>query len=226
MAAAVKPKYGQRGFAGVHAAKMQKKADAMGMDYKDGKFVPKEAPAAKPPASKPAPKAPPASRREFSKSDTAEDDFFEALNRTEVPAGEPEPEPEPAKAPEPEPAPGTSSETPPGPEPEPSWADEFGEFDDADVDAALEMLPLLTIPFSTIIAHMFGRTLVPEDISMPDWKKKLLRPGVKHYGAKLFKMICTPEFFWTALAGFVLFDAFFHSYKNPPEDNQEHKEAA
>lgn len=72
---------------------------------------------------------------------------------------------------------------------------------------------------------MFGRTLVVEQIEMSDFKKNLLRPGIKHYGYKIMKMICNPEFFWTALVGIMIFDGIFNSVKNPePPKGRDHRE--
>jgi hypothetical protein len=232
-------------YVGAHKAKMDKKAAEMGMRYENGKFYPLEKPEAIPIKPKvKAPAAPPEpTMRVMTDEDTFKNEFFEALGRTFVPAAaEPEPpvkvekekawydfgednddeEPEPKKKESENPH---SREEPAEEEPPPGFGFEF-EWDDEDVDKALDMIPLITIPISSIIAWFFGRTLQPEMISMPEWKRNLLRPGVKHYGAKIMQAISTPEFFWTALVGLILFDALFNSTKDPegPKHTDYHEE--
>lgn len=183
----------------------------------------------------PDPPKPPVTKK-FTKDDTAESDFIGALKRTVTDPDEVIVDPaaateksgeksDTAATTTADPAKTTTdggakteekSESKEDPPP-PGWEDFDFKFDDEDVEVMLDMLPLLTIPISSLIAWFFNRTLIPEQITMPEWKRKLLRPGVKHYGGKLFKMICTPEFFWTALVAFILFDAFFASVKNTPE---------
>jgi hypothetical protein len=232
-------KHGNKGYKGVYAAKMQKQAELVGCDYINGKFVKKKAPPAEPAAkAKSNSASEPMKMRVIKEDETYKSEFFKALHNTVIEPGEKLPE-EPATPPAPEPKAGEPKKEEPktaeepkkgesaekeepkaAEEPPPGFGFDF-EWDDEDVDKALDMIPLITIPISSLIAWFFNRTLNPELITMPEWKKNLLRPGVKHYGKKIMEAISTPEFFWTALVGLIIFDALFNSVKNPTDPGEE-----